>query len=142
MGAIGKLTDCSDAQQNAEKGSLPASAFSFTGSPSAGLGARSPSSLCLKRLKPEPRCQCSSVLPYAPCISEPTGKCKCSCRCSSLTLLYTPTPHCMVTVPGSDHLLADGDGVVGQAQACEGAAYTRLENGQTSVMGILRWMTH
>ncbi|XP_015331115.1 radial spoke head 14 homolog isoform X4 [Bos taurus] len=73
MGAIGKLTDCSDAQQNAEKGSLPASAFSFTGSPSAGLGARSPSSLCLKRLKPEPRCQCSSVLPYALCISEPTG---------------------------------------------------------------------
>ncbi|XP_010832135.1 PREDICTED: rhabdoid tumor deletion region protein 1-like [Bison bison bison] len=73
MGAIGKLTDCSDAQQNAEKGSLPASAFSFRGSPSAGLGARSPSSLCLKRLKPEPRCQCSSVLPYAPCISEPPG---------------------------------------------------------------------
>lgn len=45
MGAIGKLTDCSDAQQNAAKGSLPASAFSFRGSSSAGLGARSPSSL-------------------------------------------------------------------------------------------------
>lgn len=60
-----------------------------------------------------------SVLPRPPVRAvrlRAPGTRKCSCRCPSLTLLYPPTPPGMVTVRESGHLLAEGDGVVGQAQ--------------------------